>query len=64
MKQWIISNPSKSRSKSLWRKFITSWLTKANDTNINKAAYSKPTVDRTQRDRNGNPLTLEYENLF
>jgi hypothetical protein len=38
MKQWILSNPSKAK-KTLWRKFITRWLTGAYDKNTNKQAY-------------------------
>ncbi len=39
MKHWILANPAKVKSKKLWRRFITSWLSKTNDKNINKQAY-------------------------
>jgi len=40
-KQWVIANPSKK--KKLWRKFLTTWLNKANDCAENKKAYRQNT---------------------
>lgn len=39
MREWIISNQSKTKSKKKWRQFINNWLKKTNDTEINKQAY-------------------------
>ena len=38
MVHWLKSTPSKSRKK-LWRKFITNWLARSNDSAENKKAY-------------------------
>ena len=40
MIEWCLSNPTKAKSKKLWRKFITNWLSKTNDETINKEARS------------------------
>lgn len=39
MIEWCLSNPKKAASKKLWRKFITSWLSSANEKTINQQAY-------------------------
>ena len=39
MREWILSNPTKSKTKKNWRKFISNWLLKTNDETINKQAY-------------------------
>jgi hypothetical protein len=39
MVQWIIANKSKSKHKTLWRKFILGWLQRANEKSINRSAY-------------------------
>lgn len=39
MKQWILSNPTKKKKN--WRRFITTWLSKASDKEENKKAFSK-----------------------
>lgn len=40
MKQWILSNLSKSK-KPIRKKFITNWLEKTNESNIYKSAYNQ-----------------------
>jgi len=40
--QWVLSNPTKSRKK-LWRKFLTSWFSRANEKAENKKAYRSQT---------------------
>lgn len=39
MIEWCLSNEKKSKSKKLWRKFITNWLSNANEKAINQQAY-------------------------
>lgn len=39
MKQWILANPTKARSKKLWRKFIVGWLQRSNEKSTNRLAY-------------------------
>jgi hypothetical protein len=41
MVQWILANPSKVKGRKLWRKFITSWLGKCQETKVNKLAYQQ-----------------------
>lgn len=41
MTEWCLSNPQKAKSKKLWRKFITHWLSRDNEKQINKQAYQK-----------------------
>lgn len=41
MADWCLSNPTKAKSKKLWRKFISGWLKRNNEEAINKAAYQK-----------------------
>jgi hypothetical protein len=36
MEQWCLNNQAKSKKRSLWRKFITNWLTTAQERAINK----------------------------
>ena len=55
--QWIVANPSKSKKK-LWRKFLTGWFQRGNDTAYNKKAYtfqSKPGEDRRTKTADGKP---------
>jgi len=40
MTQWCLSNPAKTKSKKLWRKFILGWLRSENEKAINKQAYA------------------------
>lgn len=39
MIQWILANPSKAKSKRLWRKFILGWLQRSNEKSVNRLAY-------------------------
>jgi len=39
MVEWCLSNEKKARSRSQWRKFITSWLGKANEEKTRQEAY-------------------------
>lgn len=47
MVEWCLSNEKKSSSKRLWRKFITSWLSNANEKAINQQAYRSNTQSKT-----------------
>jgi hypothetical protein len=62
---WLKSNPSKSK-KSLWRKFLTNWLNRANDTAHNKKAYAAAGAgpDRRTKDINGNPVENQHKGKF
>lgn len=64
---WLKSNPSKSK-KSLWRKFLTNWLNRANDSAHNKKAYqaagSAQGTDRRTKDVDGNPVENQYKGRF
>ena len=41
MIQWNLSNPTKAKSKKLWRKFILGWLQRSNEKLVNQAAYKQ-----------------------
>jgi hypothetical protein len=41
MSQWILANPSKAKSKKLWRKFILNWLQRCNEKSTNRMAYQQ-----------------------
>jgi hypothetical protein len=64
--EWLKSNPSKSKKK-LWRKFITGWLSRANETMENKKAYrsnnSQP-IDRRTLNKDGSPISSPVDGLF
>ncbi len=65
--QWILANPSKSKSKKQWRKFLTGWLDRANDKATNQAAYNsnRPgNIDRRTRNKDGTPMKSCAEDLF
>lgn len=66
-KNWLKSNPSKS-NKTLWRKFLTGWYARANDTIENKKAFrsasSSSQGDRRTKDINGNPVQSQYDGKF
>lgn len=65
--EWLKSHPNKS-NKSLWRKFLTGWFERANDSIENKKAYRRASgtnaQDRSTRDINGNPVPNAYEGKF
>ncbi|HSX38124.1 MAG TPA: hypothetical protein VLE95_04755 [Chlamydiales bacterium] len=52
MVEWCLGNPTKAKSKKLWRKFITNWLAKRNEENINKQArlQSSQKFEKLERD--------------
>lgn len=64
--EWVKSNPSKA--KKLWRKFLTGWLGRANDTAQNKKAFSyagnRNTSDRRTKDINGVPVENIHAGRF
>ncbi|HSZ84746.1 MAG TPA: hypothetical protein VK787_01880 [Puia sp.] len=64
---WLKSNPSKSK-KSLWRKFLTGWLGRANDTIENKKAFRAASgsnaIDRKTKNKDGTPIASRAEELF
>lgn len=66
-KNWLKSNPSKNNKKN-WRKYLTGWLSRSNDSIENKkasrAAYSGNTHDRTTKDVDGNPTENQYKGRF
>lgn len=41
MTQWILSNPSRVKGRTRWRKFINNWLRKQQDKVVNKMAYQQ-----------------------
>lgn len=65
--QWLRNNPSKAK-KSLWRKYLTGWLGRANDTIENKKAYkdaSKITLqDKRTKNMDGTPIESRAEGMF
>jgi hypothetical protein len=64
--QWILANPTKSRKK-LWRKFLTNWFLRANDSAENKSAYRSQSfakIDRRTRNIDGSPVDSPADGLF
>ena len=58
--EWCKANPDRAKPKKLWRKFLTNWFNKANDSIDNKRAYQS---------MNGKKVgygiaTGEYDNVF
>jgi hypothetical protein len=77
MAQWCLSNSSKAKAKSNWRKFITNWLSRAQDQSINTQARLSQVqmsrdsnnkfiegLNRRPLDSSGNPIQTPYDNLF
>jgi hypothetical protein len=63
---WLKSNPSKAHKK-LWRKFLTGWLNRANESIENKKAFrvaSGVNPDRRTRDILGNPVSSPHDGRF
>lgn len=50
MIQWNLANPSKAKSKKLWRKFILNWLQRCNEKSTNRMAYQQ-TKQNSQREQ-------------
>ena len=65
--QWLKNNPSKSNKKQ-WRKYLTGWFGRANDSIENKKAYRSASgsgsQDRSTKDINGNPVANPYAGKF
>jgi hypothetical protein len=66
--QWVKSNPSKGNKKQ-WRKFLTGWFQRANDTIENKKAFktagAASGIDRRTKDIYGVPVEAPHlERLF
>jgi hypothetical protein len=64
--QWVKSNPSKGNKKN-WRKFLTGWFQRSNDSIENKKAYrsaSGANQDRRTKDINGNPVESPHTGRF
>ncbi len=61
--QWLKNNPSKSK-KSLWRKYLTGWFGRTNDSIENKKAYKAAAQNgsdiRLTKDINGNVADNPY----
>lgn len=65
--QWLKNNPSRSNKKQ-WRKYLTGWFGRANDTMENKKAYRSAagsnTQDRRTKDINGNVVESPHSGRF
>lgn len=64
---WIKANPSRSK-KSRWRKFLTGWFNRNNETTENKKAYKSAAgssgADRRTKDKSGNPIEIPGKEKF
>lgn len=65
--QWLKNNPSKS-GKTHWRKYLTGWLGRSNDSVENKKAFrvasGGSTPDRRTKNMDGTPIKSRAEDLF
>lgn len=65
--EWLKSNPSKSRKKN-WRKYLTGWFGRTNDSIENKKAYQTAfksvNQDKRTKDINGNPVENPHKGRF
>jgi hypothetical protein len=65
--QWLKNNPSKAGKKN-WRKYLTGWYGRSNDSLENKKAYRSAAAgtsqDRRTKDIHGNPIKSRAEGLF
>lgn len=65
--QWLKNNPSKNNKKQ-WRKYLTGWFGRANDSIENKKAYRTASggssQDRRTKDINGNPVDSPHSGRF
>jgi len=65
--QWLKNNPSKS-GKKLWRKFLTGWFARTNDSIENKKAFKTASqqnpIDRKTKNMDGTPIKSRAEDLF
>lgn len=66
-KNWLISNPTKNKKKN-WRKYLTGWLGRSNESNENKKAYRSTfggiSNDRSTKDINGHAIKSPYAGKF
>ncbi len=65
---WLKDNPSKS-NKTLWRRYLTGWLRRANEWAENKKAYQSAKgnpqdTDRRTKDAQGEPVENQYSGRF
>jgi len=65
--QWLRNNPTKN-NKKLWRKYLTGWFKRSNDTVENKKAYrsaaGSSAQDRRTKNMDGTPIKSRAEDLF
>jgi len=65
--QWLKNNPTKN-SKKLWRKFLTGWFGRTNESIENKKAYRSASggtsQDRRTKDIDGNPVDSPHTGRF
>lgn len=65
--QWLKNNPTRSKKKQ-WRKFLTGWFGRSNDSTENKKAYrsasGSTTTDRRTKNMDGTPIKSKAEDLF
>ena len=65
--QWLKNNPSKSKKKH-WRKYLTGWFGRSNDSIENKKAYRSAAggagQDKRTKDINGNPVESPHTGRF
>lgn len=50
MIQWILANPTKTKSRKSWRKFIVNWLQKSDEKSMNRTAYQSMN-QKSQKDQ-------------
>lgn len=64
---WLKSNPSKARKKN-WRKYLSGWLSRANEGKENKKAFRVASQghsqDRRTKNMDGTPIKSRAEELF
>lgn len=65
--QWLKNNPTKS-NKKLWRKYLTGWFGRTNDSIENKKAFRYTSTanseDRRTKNIDGTPIKSRAEELF
>jgi hypothetical protein len=67
MREWVLSNPKKAKSKKQWRKFITLWLEKSNEKEVNRAAYQSlgtKGINRSQKNPDGTDTPNPWEGIW
>lgn len=65
--QWLKTNPSRNKKKN-WRKYLTGWYGRSNESIENKKAYRSAAgnslQDRRTKDINGNPVESPHTGRF